>query len=874
MLTHPSREHFPRFTSRNLRLSLRTCEKEKSVCFRATFSSYRFITQTTGSTTGHQGGGGGLRSVLDQFTDYQLAQQLARNGRGNAYRYRKKLWPATEALEAAITAAAYPHTAERVPYPLLPQFTCDAYGFLSSASGENRTLSLSSSVSSGIGALQKASASSNPSPYLPCRSPSASSSSSPFSIHDKILRVDDLEGTPLSSVVPSREIAHSVSPAASTGLASGEPATASAPAGLSWSATGLDPILAETITLYTSSPTPTHLQSRLIPALLREDHQDVIFNAPKGSGSTTALVLATLQGVRSESAGVNILVAKDSTSAMRMYDLVLALIRRSGDPGGKFLGDVNGGGNAGMAREEEEEVTASRPPSWLYYCTFREHYTRCEAQFQRSLQHPDGPIRLFITTADVLCELLFEKKMEFERFGYLRRVYVDDVAEQIPMLSETAAVSEVKERLRNPLAAELLLGTLHQLPGPHIRSILQLGLVSSNLTVPLKKHLLALCVKPTSHYVCLSPVRLSTTIQCLFSTFAPALSSSDNGRTNSVGNPMHGVHFMKNSHERHPSSGIRSGVLSTSSPSLPLLSSTSHASCSSSMTLWWSSPSLQVLRQTLLFAAALLWKAKHHIPGRVLFFVEDKTDVLRARQALRAAGLDVKLLSEVLRPQEEDTGTKTFAFSTQSWRFLLLHQKDSILLRRVAIPFVSHAMICFPPTSWQGYLEMATTVSNSAAWTRNVGWVWVVTPARDAKQVREVVECLDVDFVNHHVDENLAPVPAEIVERRTRAPTLYGLDPQFAVQQHYEMQAENPDVSYRRREFFTPGRNKNKGFQMEDYTPMTTQMQSFNNAKKLARDVERNPGEVVRRLQKNGFMTPSLKPTYRLRNALKQKAPK
>lgn len=864
MWIHFSPERFPRFAVRNLRLSLHTCETNHSGCFPAAFySSYRSITQTTGSTTGHQGGGGGLRSVLDQFTDYQLAQQLARNGRGNAYRYRKKLWPSTEALEAAITAEAYPHTAERVPYPLLPQFTCDAHGFLSSASNEKRPLCVSSSESYRMETLPETPGGSTSTPCLPCRAPSVSSSSSPFSIQDKILRVDDLDGTPLSSLVPSREVSHSVSPAAFTGLASGKPATASAPGGLRWSATGLDPILEEAITLYATSPSPTQLQSRLIPALLREDHPDVVFNAPKGSGSTTALVLAALQGVRSESAGVNILVAKDSTSAMRMYDLVLALIRRSGDPGGRFIADMSGVGNADTSGEEKEEATASRPPPWLYYCTFREHYERCAAHFQRSLAHPDGPVRLFITTADVLCELLFKKKMEFERFGYLRRVYVDDVAEQIPMLSETAPVREVKERLRNPLAAELLLGTLHQLPGPHIRSILQLGLVSSNLTVGLKKHLLALCVKPTSHYVCLSPIRLSTTIQCLFSTFAPRLSSSDNGRTSSGANP----------HVRHPTSGIRSGVLSMSSPSEPLLSSTSHASCSSSMSLWWSSPSLQVQRQTLTFAAALLWKAQRHIPGRVLFFVEDTTDLLRARQALRAAGLDIKLLSEVLTPQDAGE-SEAFAFSTQSWRFLLLHQKDSIRLGRTAIPFVSHAMICFPPTSWQGYLQMASMVSNSAALTRNVGWVWVVTPARDAKQVREVVECLDVDFVNHHVDENLAPVPAAIVERRTKAPTLYGLDPQFAVQQHYEVQAENPELSYRPREFFNPGRNKNKGFQMEDYTPMTTQMQSFNNAKKLAKDIEQNPGEVVRRLQKKGFMTPSLKPTYRLRNALKQKAPK
>lgn len=839
--------------------------------------SYRTIVQTTGSSTGYQGGGGGLRSVLDQYTDHQLARQLACNARGNAYRFRKHLWPSTEALEAALTAHEYQHTAERIPYPLLPQFASDANGFLSGEDTEKKHPPSSMVTSLQGSSVLSYATTTTPSPLLSLDPQNASSSHksinqvtttlkdascSPFSIQDKILQVEDFEGSPLSSVVPSREVS-SFSPEALPGLASCVHPSPSDPAGVSWSAIGLDPVLVEAITMYTAASSPTRLQSRLIPALLHEDHHDVIFNAPRGSGATTALVLAALQGVRSESAGMNALVAKDDTSAMRLYDTILALSRRLGVGGGNRLGDVSGNGTT-FTKTKEEHSTRTAPPSWLYYCTFREHYSRCEAFLKRSLTHRDGPVRLFITTADVLCELLFEKKLEFERFGYLRRVYVDDVAEQIPMLSETAPVSEMKERLRNPLAAELLLGTLHQLPGPHIRSILQLGLVSSGLTVRLKQHLLALCVKPTSHVSSLSPDRLPTTIQCFFSSFSPDLSNAG------------GVFRNKNAarYTVHPAQGnIRSGVLSLASPlvssrsaSFPL--SISGTSCSSSAMLWWSTPALQVLRQTLTFAAALLWKAQYLIPGRVVFFVDDKTDLLRARQAFRAAGIDVKLLSEVLRPREGGS-TEEFAFSSHPWRFLLLHQKDSVRLAHVAIPLVSHVMICFPPASWQAYRQMATVISNSAALTRNIGWLWVVTPAKDSKKVREVVECLDVDFINHHVDESLAAVPADIIDRRTRAPTLFGLDPQYAVQQHYEVQSENPDMSYRPREFFTPGRNRDKSFQLEDYTPIPIQMQSFKNATKLAKDVERNPGKVVRHLQKKGFVTKSLKPTFRLRKALK-----
>ncbi|RNC30248.1 putative ATP dependent DEAD-box helicase, partial [Trypanosoma cruzi] len=199
-------------------------------------------------------------------------------------------------------------------------------------------------------------------------------------------------------------------------------------------------------------PAPTRLQCRLLPALLHEDHNDVLFNGVTGSGKTSVFLLALLQSVRSEAAGLNVFVAKDGLTALHAYSQLRAL-----------CGPLGG-------------TVVDRPRddwSWLYLGSYREGYEKYYRALRRSLHSDHGPVRIFITTADTMCELLFEKKMEFESFGYLRRVYIDDIGVQIPMIPPNAPVAEMRKRLRNPLACELLLGTLHQLPGPHIRSILQ-----------------------------------------------------------------------------------------------------------------------------------------------------------------------------------------------------------------------------------------------------------------------------------------------------------------------------------------------------------------------------------------------------------------
>lgn len=791
-------------------------------------SPRRTIVQSTGSTTGHPGGSSGCRSLLDQYTDYQRSRRLVCNARGNAYRFQRKLWPSTEALEASMTAEEF-DSVERTPLPMLPHAHYSPS--LPSSAAENSRLPAPAAATPHRVLLAQ------PASPTPVSTAVLSPEAELATIEDKILRREDLSGTPLASLMP---------------LSACPPTTdfalpkATDPAGTTWSELSLDPIVSHAARMYlkahatTPSTAPTKLQSRLIPTLLHEDHHDVIFNAPKGSGGTLSLVLAVVQGIRAERTGMNVLVAKDTLSAMKLRDMILALGRTlEGSPYGRGSGsgvhllvDCDGG--------EASSSASHKMPPWLYMCTYLEEVERCYGYLQKSLRNPHGAVRLLITTADVMCELLFQKKLEFQAFGYLRRVYMDDVASQIPLISPDAPVEEARERLRNPLAAELLLGTLHQLPGPHIRSILQLGLVSDGMSLALKNHLHALCIKLDSHRSVLSSVRLPTTVYTLFSTYHP-------------------YQNLKASHTKDIV--IKSGLLASSGRYHP----TAYSTPPSSHYLWWSSPALQELRQTLTFTAEILWKARDKIPGRVLLFVQNGTDLLRARMALRAAGVDAKLLSEVYRKG-------SFLPSSPPWKFLLLTQQESILLESAVIPYVSHVMICFAPASVQAYLHMGNNLLRSTAESRNVGWLWVVTPASASKQIREVVEALDIDFIHHHVDENLKSVPSEMVDRRTRPPTLYGLDPQFVVQRHYEVQSENPDVSYVAREFFSPVKNKNKAFQMEDYTPVPVQMRSYKNARKLARDVEANPGKIVQQLQKQGMLTPTLKPTSRLRDVLKQKS--
>ncbi|RNF11232.1 putative ATP dependent DEAD-box helicase [Trypanosoma conorhini] len=716
--------------------------------------------------------GKGLRSVLDQYEDFKLVQQLRKNEKGNYYRYQQKLWPSTEALERSMTERLYSST-ERSPLMLLPQ---------PKRASSNRTLVIEGHGATAL--LEAAEATFAHDAHATVDG--TATLTAPFDSVDEMLAAQlcadqqkgmeskiitdaDLEGTVLESSrerarhvieedLAVNDLVNSPSSASPAALISGRKLpSAKDEGGVAWFSLGMDAVLSDRA-LAKYGPAPTRLQCRLLPALLHEDHNDVLFNGVTGSGKTSGLLLALLQCVRAEAAGLNVFVAKDELTALYAYNQLRALCGPSGG------------------------TVVDRPRddwSWMYLGAHRGSYVTYYRALRRSLQSAHGPVRIFITTADTMCELLFEKKMEFEAFGYLRRVYVDDVGVQIPMLTPTAPVAEVRERLRNPLACELLLGTLHQLPGPHIRSILQLGLVSSDMDERLKDHLKALCVKLERHTIVLSSVRVPSTIHCLFSFYL----------------------YHEDVYE---------------------------------------------------YLVKLIWNARSTIPGRAVIFIRYEDDLLQVRAKLRGLGMNAKLFSEVYHNGE---------FS-EKWKFLLLRESEAF---GIDIPLVSHVFITFCPRAAYSFQHMCGRTGRLG----NLGWAYTVTDKRDARRVREIASQLDVDFCSHVVDAQLAQVAAKDVDRQTKEYELYGLDPQYAVRQHYIVQSENPDMAYRSREFFS--RPAKRQFQLEQYTPTSVLHRRFVNAKKLAADVNRDPSVTVS-LQKQGMLDQKLRPTKRLKFLLNKKS--
>lgn len=715
--------------------------------------------------------GRGLRSILDQYEDFKLIMQLRKNGRGNYYRYQQKLWPSAEALERDMTERLYSST-ERTPLALLPQpkrapspRTCvlEGCGAAALLEGAKNAVQISEDLNDNQKEVNEPLDLTDSTETM-----FAELYGTDQSINNKIITDNDLQGTVLEAAqqrartlifddLRVNELATSPAVASTNSRRTTTILSAKDKGSMAWEALGLCPTLSKQV-IAKYGAAPTRLQCRLLPALLHEDHNDVLFNGVTGSGKTSALLLVLLQAVRNESAGLNVFVASNAITAMRARDQLQAL-----------CGELGGA----MVDRPRDDFT------WLFMGIFSGEYEAYYRTLRRSLNSDHGPVRIFITTADTFCQLLFEKKMEFEAFGYLRRVYVDDVGVQLPMVPPHAPVHEMRERLRNPLPCELLLGTLHQLPGPHIRSILQLGLVSADMETALKDHLKSLCVKLERHTIVLSAVRIPSTIHCLFS--------------------FHLAH-----------------------------------------------------EDVYEYVVQLIWNARATIPGRAVIYVRYEDNILQVRTKLRQLGMDVKLFSEVYHD----------GVFRDSWKFLLLHESEAF---GVDLPLVSHVFITFCPHSTCSFQHMCGRTGRLG----NVGWVYTITDKREAKAVREVVTQLEVDFCSHVVDSNLAQVPPSDMDRLTKEFELYGLDPQYAVRQHYVVQSENPDMAYRSREFFS--KPAEKQFQMEDYTPTPVLHRRFVNAKKLAKDVERDPS-VALTLQKEGLLNSKLAPTKKMRNLLNNKS--
>lgn len=736
-------------------------------------------------------------SVFDRYKRQEERGQLQRNKGGNFYRLRyQKLFASSEALESSMTEHIYTPI-ERVALP--PQ-------------QQHRQVMSTTTTSGMMAELPERCGEEDHEASKLERLPMQSSrgSSLPPRVEDLIVEADDLGGTPLDALAfaePGSSATFGAVVDAKKHLVEEEHRenVLSHTAWHGLSPAVLDPVVAR-IASATLGPTATRLQVRLLQALLHEDHKDVVLDGVDGSGKTSALLLALMQGMRNESTGLNVLITSSAMNVKRAVDTLAKL---------STAADIDDGG---CVLDDGQPLR-----SWLLMAPFREETETYAQILTTQPSTTNRRVRLLVTTADVFCELMFQHKLEFEAHGYLRRVYVDDCSSQLSMLPDHASTELIQARLRDPVALELMLGSLHQLPGPHIRSIMQIACVSAALDTATVDHLKQLCLKPdaSNREVILSPVhRLPSNIHCSF-CFRTLLGNNNNNRT------------------------IQRGVVEEEG-----------------------SYSIYV------FVAQVLWSAAATLCGRVVIFVRREHSILEVRKAFRKAGLDAKLLSEVVVPLHHSTTSLNPFEASPGWKFVLLREHEG---EGVHLPLVSHVVITFAPASRASLLHMSGRTGRLG----NRGWVLTVADQADARQCRTVAEELQVDFINSVVrlrrdgevgapasgsSGSIESVPADDVDRITRDATLYGLDPQYAVAQHYDQLTENPDLNTHKREFF--GRRPSQEFYVEDYTPVPELHRRHKRTVEIAEHVEQDPA-VALQMQEDGMLDSSFKPTSRLRRFIK-----
>lgn len=749
---------------------------------------------------------GGQTSLYQRYKEHNQRKVMRKNTAGGYYRMRfQQVFPSTESLEVALTEETYAPAA-RVLTPLLSptqqqQQQRDRHLLLTAARGVKRA----PTTFDDVGEVDH--------DVVP---PSPASSTM-----ELVVTPDDLLGTPLESVALGEARESGAQKQRSVAAEQYDDAH-SHTSWKSFSPGLLDPVVAQLAT-DVFGPTATRTQVRLLRSLLNEDHNDVLMSSADGSGKTSGLLLALLQGMRSEDTGVNVLVASNSINVKRAVDFLVKLIAVFD----RNATTTRSGTSTSLSIDDGDGLLADGQPmkSWLLMAPFRESVS----EYARVLKHKGGRrrVRMMITTSDVFCELMFEHKVEFEALGYLRRVYVDDSMSQLQMLPDDAPTDLVQARLRDPVALELLLGTLHQLPGPHIRSVMQITCVSAGLDTNAVDHLKQLCIKRSAQEVIVSPAHLlPANIHCTF-VFRPLVGRQ---RPATLTNP-----FMQSNE-----------LDDTSSPY-----SIYH------------------------YVAMVLWSAASTLCGRVVIFIPKEHDILAVRKVLRRLGMDAKLLSEVTTGQTEQSGAE------RPWKFVLMreHEGDGVQLR-----LVSHVVITFPPSSRASLLHM----SGRTGQLGGRGWVLTITDQRHARHVRSVAEELQVDFINSVVrlhqgsgsatESNGVAIAGPVfqkvlptdVDRWTRAPALYGLDPQYVVEQHYDGLTENADMAQHKREFFH-SRNPNLDFYMEDYTPVPELHARHQIAQRIEKEFEQDPS-VAQKLQQQGLLNDDFKPTSSMRRVINKEA--
>jgi len=218
------------------------------------------------------------------------------------------------------------------------------------------------------------------------------------------------------------------------------------------------------------------------------------------------------------------------------------------------------------------------------------------------------------------------------------------------------------------------------------------------------------------------------------------------------------------------------------------------------------------------------------LPGRVVIFVDNDTDLIAVYAKLRKYGMDIKLLEEI----SALSGVSHSDRQPHPWKFLLLKESQG---HGVDLPDVTHVFVLCVPANRYSFLHMVGR-------TARIGKIGVAIPIWPMRVIRETAEMLselDVDITNDVVDESCYPVAAQEITKRIRPLERWDLDPQERVLKRYETYEDPGAVLGARLRW----RGRHVMYAAEDYTPVTNLQRQTSKAKRLREMLRQSPQEFA-----------------------------
>ncbi|KNH05334.1 ATP dependent DEAD-box helicase [Perkinsela sp. CCAP 1560/4] len=254
---------------------------------------------------------------------------------------------------------------------------------------------------------------------------------------------------------------------------------------MKWEEAGLDNVLSSVLSSSLGDG-PNDAQLRVLQLLVAHSTPgaapgDVLASMPIRSGKTTLLLIGLMHAIRTEDAGLNMMFCASAQACYNCYNAIFGMLshfeKNTGvDPAG---------------------ILGAADRSWILVAPFRDDAETYVSLLMRSRRHPRGPVRIIITTPDVWNDMEGSAsmgKLHTASFGYLRRLFVDDIQTQLALPSETASNSECRQYDTDPPAVSLALAHIHQRLSAPTRALLQLALIANDLETRTKNFLHQLCL--------------------------------------------------------------------------------------------------------------------------------------------------------------------------------------------------------------------------------------------------------------------------------------------------------------------------------------------------------------------------------------------